>query len=175
MDVKVVHLIKDVRGFTVSQRDATDPEIKYHHLPILLGLRNFSRWLFLHTLKAPGYLFWKWYLRNLGILRFLNRSGVTHVQVGYDELAKKPQKILSYIYESLDLENPSNIALAPKETNSHAFMGNPMMGDPEKMNVIRYDDRWKKRKDWNLAARLFPHILAFNRKEVYSNSVPPSS
>lgn len=175
VDLKVVHLLKDVRGFTVSQRDATDPEIKYHHLPVLFGSVSFSRWVFLHTMKTPGYLFWKWYLRNLATLRLLRSSGVAHLRVGYDELAQKPQIILPKIYEFLGLESPTNIALAPKETNSHAFMGNPMLGDPEKTNAIRYDDRWQQRKDWHLAARLFPHILAFNHREVYSNNVAPSS
>lgn len=175
VDLKVVHLIKDVRGFTVSQRDSTDPEIKYHHLPVLLGSVPFSRWVFLHTVKTPGYLFWKWYLRNLATLRLLRKSDVPHFQVGYDELAQQPQIILPRIYEFLGLESPGNIALAPKDTNSHAFMGNPMLGDPEKTIAIRYDDRWKQRKDWHMAARVYPHILAFNRREVYSHGVSPSS
>ncbi|MEX1248269.1 MAG: sulfotransferase [Anaerolineales bacterium] len=170
-DLKVIHLIKDVRGFAVSQRDATNAELKYHHLPVLFGSVPLSRWLYLHTLKTATYLFWKWYLRNVAIQRLLKRNRIAHICVGYDQLAQDPRRILSRIYEFLGLETPRKMSLVPKLTNSHAFMGNPMLGDSTKMSSIIYDDRWEKRSDWRLAALLFPHILAFNAGTVYSNSL----
>jgi hypothetical protein len=83
-------------------------------------------------------------------------------------LAQHPEQVLPLIYEFLELETSGDLSLVPKQTNSHAFMGNPMLGDPAKMGSILYDDRWKARRDWRLAARLFPFILAFNDREVYS-------
>jgi hypothetical protein len=168
VDLKVIHLIKDVRGFAISQRDSTSAAIKYHHLPLLLGSSSFSRWVYLHTIRASTYLFWKWYLRNQALVRLLNRCEVAHLRVGYDQLAQHPEQVLPLIYEFLELETSGDLSLVPKQTNSHAFMGNPMLGDPAKMGSILYDDRWKARRDWRLAARLFPFILAFNDREVYS-------
>lgn len=170
IELKVIHLLKDVRAFTISQRDAVDAEMEYGHLPVLFGSHSLSRWLYLRSIKTGSYLFWKWYLRNLATQKKLRNSGIKHMQIGYDELAQQPEKMLPLLYRFLKLELPQGSFLVPRQTNSHAFMGNQMLGDPEKMGAIRYDDRWKIRKDWHLAASLFPHISAYNAREVYSNS-----
>lgn len=171
VDLKVVHLIKDVRGFAVSQRDATDPEMKYRHLPVLAGSVNLSRWVYLHSIKTSTYLFWKWYLRNQAVRRMVGARALKNIQIGYDELAQYPEAILKKLYGFLELPVPNELSVVPERTNSHAFMGNPMLGDPQKMGGVRYDDRWKTRRDWKLAAHLFPFILNFNQKAVYSNSL----
>jgi hypothetical protein len=167
-DMRVIHLIKDVRGFTVSQRDATAAEIKYGHLP-KIGNAELSRWLYLHSIKSSAYLFWKWYLRNLAVKQILRDPMVKHTRIGYDELARAPEVSMQRLYAFLGLESPGAEEMIPQKTNSHAFMGNPMLGDPGKMAQVRYDDRWKSRADWVLAAKLFPHIMAFNQREVYSS------
>lgn len=169
IDLKVIHLIKDVRGFVVSQRDATDAELKYHRLPVLFRSVTLSRWLYLHSIKTSAYLFWKWYLRNLAVGRLVKSPQIKHVRVGYDELAQQPERILPRLFDFLGLETPKDLTLVPRNTNSHAFMGNPMLGDKQKMEGIHYDDRWKSRMDWRLAAKFFPHILTFNDQAVYSN------
>jgi hypothetical protein len=169
IDLKVIHLIKDVRGFVVSQRDATNAEMKYHRLPVLFNSTQFSRWLYMHSIKTSGYLFWKWYLRNLAVIRIVKNPPTKHLRVGYDELAQQPQTILPRLFDFLELDVPRPLTFIPRHTNSHAFMGNPMLGDKEKMEGIHYDDRWKNRKDWWGAARVFPYILKFNSQVVYSN------
>ena len=174
IELKVVHLIKDVRGFVVSHRDATEAEMKYRHLPVF-GSTKFSRWLYLHTIKTPSYLFWKWYLRNTAIMRLLDSSSIQQHRVGYDELAQHPKEILLQLYELLEVEPASDSATIPRQTNSHVFMGNPMLADQEKMGAVRYDDRWKTRRDWRIASELFPHILRFNNEVVYSRLVPNSA
>lgn len=168
VELKVIHLLKDVRGFTVSQRDATAAELKYHHLPVLFGSAEFSKQVYLHTIKSPTYLFWKWYLRSLAVKRLLKDT--RHAQVGYEELARERSASISKLFGFLGLQVPEQLAAIPKQTNSHAFMGNPMLGDPQKMGEVRYDDRWLARSDWKLAGCFFPHILAFNAREVYSNT-----
>ena len=169
VDLRVIHLLKDVRGFTISQRDATNAEMKYHHLPVF-GSQGLSRWLYLNTIKSSPYLFWKWYLRNRAARRLMSQPGIQHIHLGYDELAQQPEQMLRLLYQFLGLEVPQNLAVVPEQTNSHAFMGNPMLGDPQKMGKVTYDDRWLRREDWKLAARLFPQILDYNAREVYSHS-----
>ncbi len=168
VDMKVIHLMKDVRGFTVSQRDSTAAEIKYGHLP-RLGNADLSRWLYLHSIKSSVYLFWKWYLRNLAVKQLLRNPKIQHVRVGYDELAQAPGSTMERLYAFLGLGVSETFSLIPQQTNSHAFMGNPMLGDPGKMAEVRYDDRWKSRADWVVAAKIFPYIMAFNEREVYSS------
>jgi hypothetical protein len=170
IDLKVVHLIKDVRGFVVSHRDATDAEMKYRHLPVI-GSTRFSRWLYLHTNKTPTYLFWKWYLRNTAVTRLLDSSSIKNVRIGYDELAQHPAEILQQIFRFLEVPPPNDSATIPRQTNSHVFMGNPMLADQEKMGVVRYDDRWKSRQDWWVTSKLFPHIMRFNNNVVYAKTM----
>lgn len=169
IDLKVVHLIKDVRAYTISQRDIIDADFKYRRLPILLGSIKFSRWVYRNSIKAPGYLFWKWYLDNRAIQRQLANLGLRTTHISYDELAQHPGEVMEKLFRFLGLENPAEKTLAPNRTHSHAFMGNQMLGDPVKMSEIRYDDRWRQRADWYWATRLFPRIVAYNNELVHSN------
>jgi hypothetical protein len=168
VDLKTIHLLKDVRSFTVSQRDSLGAELKYHHLPIL-GSLVLSRMVYQNSLKSPIYLYWKWYLRNQALQRHLKNAESTHVQVGYDELAQSPEDILPKLFKFLGTKPPQAANFLPKQTNSHIFMGNPMIASPQKMSGIYYDDRWKSRRDWKLPHVLFPGIRAYNKKAVYSN------
>lgn len=169
VDVKAVHLLKDVRSFTVSQRDSLDAELKYHHLPVLFGSLSLSKSIYRSTLKSPAYLYWKWYLRNQALENHLRDAKVTHMQIGYDELAQKPEIILPQLFKFLGTESPQKANYLPKQTNSHIFMGNPMIASAQKMSGIYYDDRWKSRRDWKIPHALFPTIRAYNNGAVYSN------
>jgi hypothetical protein len=168
VDLKAVHLLKDVRSFTVSQRDSLNAELKYHHLPIL-GSQGLSRMVYQSSLKSPIYLYWKWYLRNQALQSHLKSVEVAQMQVGYDQLAQNPENILAKLFEFLGTETPQVANFLPKQTNSHIFMGNPMIGSEQKMSGIYYDDRWKSRADWKVPHALFPRIRSYNNKAVYSN------
>jgi hypothetical protein len=169
VDLKAIHLLKDVRSFIVSQRDSLDAELKYHHLPVLMGSLALSRMVYQNSLKSPIYLYWKWYLRNQALQNHLNNAKVTSIRVGYDDLAQNPEGVLPKLFKFLGSEAPQKANFLPKQTNSHIFMGNPMIASAQKMSGIYYDDRWKSRADWKLPHRLFPRIRAYNNKAVYSN------
>jgi hypothetical protein len=167
-DITVIHLLKDVRSFTVSQRDSLDAEIQYRHLS-LLGSPALSRAIYRASIKSPSYLYWKWYLRNRAITNYLEESSIAHTQVGYDELAQRPAEVMALLYAFLGLEQPANAAAIPQGTNSHIWMGNPMIANPDKMRAVQYDDRWVTRNDWRTAEALFPAIRSYNKAAVYSN------
>ncbi len=171
VDLKAVHLLKDVRSFTVSQRDSLDAELKYHHLPLLLGSPTLSQFVYRTTLKSPVYLYWKWFLRNLALQNHLRDEKIGWIQVGYDELAQSPEIILPKLFKFLGTEALQRAAFLPKQTNSHIFMGNPMIASAQKMSGIYYDDRWKSRRDWKLAHALFPTIRAYNDRAVYAPTI----
>ena len=71
------------------------------------------------------------------------------------------------LYKFLGLEIAEAESLAPGNSQSHIFMGNPMIVDEQKMQAIHYDKRWLSRNDWVFSAALFPHIMAYNRETVY--------
>ena len=68
----------------------------------------------------------------------------------------------------LNLEAVDEVSLIPSNSQSHIFMGNPMISDRQKMERIHYDKRWLSRKEWRVPAALFPQIMAYNDKHVYS-------
>jgi hypothetical protein len=168
VEISVIQLIKDVRAFTISQRDIIEADFKYKRLPVLLGSPKFSAWFYRHTTKSPAYLFWKWYRDNLAIQKQLASWNLRTTRVGYDRLAQQPAEVLAELYRFLELEIVTAEKLVPHRTNSHVFLGNQMLADKAKMSEIRYDDRWMKRDDWRRAARLFPNILAYSDEMVYS-------
>jgi hypothetical protein len=147
--VKVLHSVKDVRSFAVSQRDALEKE---------RGRGRLARAAQRLTTRQPIYLFWKWRLRNRGIARFCAGRGLARHVVSYDRLCREPEATLRGICGFLGIEF-SPAMLSPAGTGSHVFWGNPMAGDRERHAAIRYDDRWLARGDWRLAARLFPAIV----------------
>ncbi len=167
VQLRVLHLIKDVRSFCLSHRRSTLPELEIQRLPKLLNSEALSLWLYGHTIKAPSYLFWKWFLRNRSLIRYLDESELSFTSVSYDQLAKDPQHSMGKIFSFLELEPLNSSNLVPAQSKSHIFLGNPMIGDSEKLSAVRYDDRWQQDDDWRLAADIYGAIMDFNQKMVY--------
>lgn len=165
----VIHLLKDVRSFTISQRDALSAELKYGHLPIFLGSQSLSRWLYSQSIKSPSYLFWKWYLRNRASQKLIRSSTPDCTMLSYEDLSLSTEASMRKLYKFLGLEIVDTESPTPGNSQSHIFMGNPMIADKQKMREIRYDNRWHSRRDWVLSALLFPHIMAYNSKAVYGS------
>jgi hypothetical protein len=171
LEVSAIHLLRDVRGFSVSQRKALDAELQYSLLPRFLKSAGLSRWLYSNTLKRPSYQFWRWYLRNRATSRLLEREQMPHTELSYEALCAAPEREMARIYHFLGLEAIDLSQLAPTSSQSHIFLGNPMIADAGKMTGIRYDDRWQSQHNWRLAARLFPQIMRYNQEKIY----PPST
>jgi hypothetical protein len=168
VQLKAIHLLKDVRSFTISQRDALPAEMKYGHLPVAFGSQALSSWLYSQSLKSPSYLFWKWYLRNRAAQKRIQSSVSEHSAISYEELSLSTEASMQRLFNFLDLDATEDISLAPKASQSHIFMGNQMIADKQKMQEIQYDKRWLSRNDWKLPAALFPNIMAYNSRYIYS-------
>ncbi|TAK12305.1 MAG: sulfotransferase [Anaerolineae bacterium] len=164
-DIKVLHIIKDVRGFTVSQRDALDKELRYASIPLLAGSKTLTRLVHRLTTRQPLYLFLKWARRNRAIRDYCAAHGLPRLAVSYDRLCHSPEAALTEICSFLGVPYEPAM-LVPLNTGSHIFWGNPMAGNRERHARIEYDDRWKTRRDWRLAARLLPGVLRENREWV---------
>lgn len=166
--LRVIHLLKDVRSFTISQRDALAAELKNGHLPALFGSLPLSYWIYSQSIKSPSYLFWKWYLRNRANQKRIRSSTSDYMMLSYEALSLSTEESMQRLFTFLNLEPMDNVSLVPEISQSHIFMGNQMIADKQKMGGIHYDKRWLSRKDWRLPAALFPHIMAYNDKHVYS-------
>ena len=162
MSLSVIHLFKDVRAFTISHRKSTESEMDIDRLPIFFSSRKFSVWIYSQSIKSALYLFLKWRFRNRRLQKAINNIKASSIQISYDQLAQDPTTKMQKIFAFLKLKTMASQDLIPAKSKSHIFMGNPMIGDAEKMSSIKYDDRWQKSSDWQLVARLFPLLGIYN-------------
>ena len=150
IDVKVLFLIKDVRTFTISHLDLAKRK----------GLH--------YKYRIPAYHFFNWYYKNREVQNFLRKEQIPYLQIGYEELCLYTNQIIQKLYDFLGEKQESSM-VSLKDSGSHAIRANRMLGQPEKHQGIFYDHRWFYRKEWLLWALLFPNIMRFNQREVYTN------
>lgn len=168
VEVKALFMLKDVRGFTVSHRDSIPLEAQVGRIRVFSRNEALNGWIHKNSSRHPFYLFWKWYLRNRLYQRAFSLEDMDAYQLGYDEFAQHPADLLHGVCEFLGLDYYEDM-LVPDAGENHNFLGNSMMFYPQKRASIQYDDRWQRRKDWRLAAALFPNIMAYNARQVYGH------
>lgn len=151
LTLRAIHLIKDVRTLTTSFIDRAR-RTKAHPRP--------------GPVLALEY-FWKWRRENRKIETCLETRGVEFRRVGYEELCLAPDTITARISEWLGLPVES-VSPSLRQSGSHLIAGNRMRKQEEKQS-LRYDHRWFSRREWLLAAVLFPQIMKYNSEAVYSN------
>lgn len=150
IEVRVLHLIRDVRSFTISHLD------------------NAKRKKLNFVMRIPIYYFLSWYRNNKKIQQFIRKNDIESFQIGYEELCLHPRLMIEKICDFLgEKPNPSMISL--KDSGSHIMRGNRMRYQKSKRQEILYDNRWFSRNEWILPAALLPNIMAYNSKKVYNN------
>lgn len=166
VEVRVLHLIKDVRAWTVSMRD-TGKRTKAFYIKELLRKYGWKAWI-AYVRRTSVYYFLRWYLANQRMQSFLKRENVSSFQFGYEELSLYPEFMIPDICEFLGVEVVDSM-FSLLDSSSHSVLGNRMRAQMEKRQGIFYDSRWFYRNDWLLPAILFPHIMRYNAREVYRN------
>jgi hypothetical protein len=166
VSVKTIFLMRDVRSWTASRRDANRRagEVYLTELVKKHGLK-FMKPYFTHTASA---YFWHWYLLNLRTQRLLKKNHLPFLQVGYEELTLNPELMMKRICGFLGIEFSTNM-LSLDDNSSHVLLGNRMRFDTEKRSRIAYDARWFYATDWQIPSLLFPNIMQYNHREVYQN------
>jgi hypothetical protein len=150
VELNALHLLKDVRAYTVSQIDKNPTS----------GSKT------KHALTA----FSKWYRKNRRIQRLVRGKGIPHFQFGYEELCLYPERMVHRICDFLEIDFEDEM-LALESRNNHLIAGNPLRQQPEKRRKIVYDDRWLQRNELNGVAFLRSGIMRYNAREVYKNGV----
>ena len=151
VDVRVIHLVRDVRSWLHSRlkaaRQSSQP---------LPGLRTVMRW---------------WYV-NRKFDRALQRCGRPVFRLGYEELALQPEQSLRLLCDWLDLPFTDQMLAPGAHSTSHLLSGNRMRFDHDRSQSIRYDAAWMASREWLIpASHLIPGVAALNRKLVYSNKL----
>jgi hypothetical protein len=162
VDLRVIHVIKDVRAWVISQGDK---ERKRSEKGKTIERRSKAR------------LFLQWYRQNRKIQRCLSEDKLPSMRLGYEELCFFPELMIDELCRLLG-EEPEAAMLSPDASGCHVLRGNKGTVDhahhlDEQRAAIQYDHRWLYRNDWLLWSLLLPRIMRFNRTEVYGNAVVP--
>jgi hypothetical protein len=165
IEVKVIHLIKDVRAYTVSYVDRARVR---QSRGLSVSRKERGRLAEVYR-RLPAYYFLDWHAQNRAIQEFLKTRNVPSFQLGYEELCLYPERMLKQLCEFLEIPMEEQMLTLGNVSSSHIIRGNRMRHSSEKRQ-IRYDNRWFYRSEWVLPSILFPHIMSYNRAEVYKNT-----
>ena len=150
VNVKMIHLVKDVRAYSISQID--------------LAIRKDKKL----KKRSPYKHMREWYKENLEMYDFFQSENLPVFRLGYEELSLYPEKIVSLLSKNLDIHfDKSMLELSPG--NNHIAHGNRMSQQKEKSAKIYYDNRWFYRSEWMLPFLLLPKVSRLNKQLVYSN------
>lgn len=149
VDLRVIHLLRDVRSFTVSRR----------------ARRKESGW-------AAWRRFGEWYRANRRIERWIAEAGVPSFRLGYEELCLHPGAVLPDLCDFLGVGfEPSMLDLG--RSAGHVGIGNPMRMDAVRSSAIQYDHRWFRDDAVTWVSLLRPRIRRYNRERVYARVPAP--
>ena len=139
-EIRLIHNIKDVRAYTISQIDT--------------NIRK-QRQMGLGFCQST---FWYWYKINQTLDRLGNGLFAgRYVRVSYEDICFRPEETFKKINESMDLKyiNPHNAHLG------HIITGNKSVRQMF-TNGIQYDNRWFSRSEWLWPYALFRNIRTYN-------------
>jgi hypothetical protein len=153
IELRVIHLARDVRSSIVSEIDSTRRK------------RNSSRGNFIVAMTAAL----RWARENKKLANCLLETRLTNRPLGYEEICLGFPDVFNGIYEFLGLE-PVSMSVNVPRPNNHMFIGNRMREQEEKA-ALKYDGRWLTRREWLAPCLLLPFLLPRNRKWVYANNV----
>lgn len=169
VDLKVLHLIRDVRAWTTSRRNL---DAKLGKRPLEEERRTRGRssaltWIRHHGRQNNLARFLIWYHGNRRFMDFLTKERVTSIQVSYELLSLSTSSTIMELRKFLEVGEIPGLS-ERIQSRSHIALGNPMRHDAEKRSRVMYDYRWLTRNDLTIPALLLPHVMRFNRQLVYS-------
>lgn len=147
IEVKVVHLTRDVRSYSVARVENSVRKQK--------GLFQRS-----HTIQCL-----EWYWRSREIRAFLKTHKLPTVRVGYESMCFNQEGFFKSLEQGLAL-SPFTRTDNISESKSHALRGNRMRGQRYKW-TLRYDHRWLDHTHLMGAWILWPLLSKMNRTLVY--------
>jgi hypothetical protein len=163
-DLRILHVIRDVRAWSVSRADVDQ---RHRRLGLAkIRAENPGRlWLY-YVQQLAVVRFAIWYRGNRRIQRFLAARQLPSLDVSYEELALNGNDVVGHLCEFLGI--PAEPLLDQiASTRSHVALGNPMRLDPLRRSSVVYDYRWLCRREWVLASLVMPHVMAYNHAHVY--------
>jgi hypothetical protein len=171
-EVRVLHLVRDVRSWTVSMIDLYRRLGEYRVADVvrkrgLSGLRRF-------VARRPLNRFRQWHRGHRGIETAVRRSGLGSLRFGYEELTLQPRRTIEEICRFLDVD-PVEEMLSPGKSGSHVALGNRMRASESAKRTITHDARWLYRTEWLVPAALLRGVMRYNAERVYDHVTDPAA
>ena len=152
LDLRVVHLAKDIRTATISMIDTKRRKKGTSRPGLIMGFESA----------------WRWWRENSKLQRCGEDTGVPLFNLGYEELCLSFDRAFGALCEFSGTSHDSEQSLRIGESTSHLFIGNRMRNEGEKAE-LRYDYRWFTRSEWKLPLIMIPALQRSNKRWVYSN------
>jgi len=167
IDLKVVHLVRDVRGYGLSARKASRRSNRF----------SLGQLVRAHGAKAGLYylgrtwlgLMLHWRRNSKRMNRYLERENIPTFQLGYEELCLHADRMIPKLCEFLGAE-PVPDMYSPRNSHSHDALGNASRFQSDKRAGLFYSNRWCYETEWLLPAALLRGVMRFNARQVYSNT-----
>ena len=152
-NVKVLHIIRDFRGWVCSAEKNSD-------LMNAMGKES---------LLNSNYVTrcYRWYYANRKGLKRLQHAGLQPLVVSYERLIKDTQKELDRISKHLHLEDQL-LWPSTKKTNLHELYGNPGYRQDGKRDKIQYDMAWCEDIRSLYYGPLLTPVFKYNQRYVYN-------
>lgn len=162
IEVKVVHLIRDVRSWSTSQhRRLVETIPEYRDAPIKTRAgRRLARSYFM--------LFRDWMRRNQKIESAIHTYGWPLMTLGYEQLALEPHNQVPKLCDFIGIDYTDEM-LVPANSTSHVAVGNMMRSSVEKMRRIAYDDRWFRNRRLDVPVACMKKTMRWNDARVYGD------
>lgn len=142
LDIKFVHILKDVRNFAYSdyKRD-----------------------------RFSWKLIWSWYMLNVGVVTILKFKQKKYFRISYELFTQNWQKYIQYINRFTNLKISKESLIENINTEQyHNFAGNPMR--KKDFKKIYHDDKWKENLPAYLKILLTIFLFIPNYILVYRDS-----
>ena len=171
LDIKVVNIIRDVRGWMHSSKLAAKrkqemPYSKIFDSEIRIMWKAYLRFNVLR--KLPFWLPLEWYIRNKLIINYLSQNNHESLLLSYEKFAFDTENTLSSVFDFVGVENESSII--KNKSEHHIVRGNRMAFNEDTNNKITYDKKWMASAKLPYSLLPYPFIMKINSRWVYRNN-----
>lgn len=158
VELAVVHLARDVRGWIVSRRDVDRRRANESNagsrLSTLLRGNSYARFLV-------------WYFGNKRIIEYSDRMAWERIGLSYELLVFDPEETMTWLVDRLTDADPTSDVIQG-QSESHILLGNRMRTSVGRDKIL-YDYRWAIRREWCIPQVVFPFVMRLNRELVYDS------
>jgi hypothetical protein len=163
IDLKVLHLIRDVRPWSMSIKKAN---IRNKVRTLRENIKKFGvKGVIKYLRRNRYYVFYNWWRTNNRITKIITDNKLESLVTSYERFCFNSNETLEEIYNFLGTDFDAN-SIDMLTTNNHNIFGNRMRFDKEKRKQIRYDMDWIYKNEWVLPYFVMTPVRNYNQKTL---------